>query len=237
MARFPRLKTEHFKFYCARGMYPPKRRPVALKGQFEDAKQKPRRHHAIKMTHFGNPVSKNRGRVYNRVTHLSWYALSGVREPERTVVIENQFGKEILVLGDPRLLLAPAIKQKYAKPRRARLPIDVSHFKGYRVLHYEYHKIISVKLKDQFDRKPVTTRVYPPIFFCLPVEKWVGRKKHLMRNPREHLTIYPIMPRPYKEARSAWDQFGGDSLRDFYARLLAVPTLKRAVRKGYKLEG
>ncbi len=70
----------------------------------------------------------------------------------------------------------------------------------------------------------------------MPVEKWVGRKKYPVRNPREHLTIYPIMPRPYREARSAWDQFGGDALRDFYARFLAVPTLKHRVLKGYNLQ-
>ena len=236
MARLPRFKTEHFKFYYARGRKPPEARRIGLKGQFEGPRQAPRRHYAYKMTHFGNPVSKNGRRVYNRVTHLAWYALAGAREATRTVVIENQFGKEILVLGDPRLLLVPAIKQKYPKPRRARIPIDVSHFKGYRVMHWEHHTIRTYKLKDQFDAKPVSTRVYPPVFFCLPVEKYVGSKKHLMRNPKEHLTIYPIMPRPYREARSAWDQFGGDSLSDFYARFLAVPTLKHEVRKGYAVD-
>ncbi len=229
----PTFKTEHFKIYHVRGHHPPRRMPIALKGQFESRTTRPRRHYAIQLSHFCNPVSKNGKRVANRKTHLSWYTLAGSREAVRTVVIENQFGREVLVLGEPRLLLAPAIKQGREAPKRVRLPTDVSHFKGYRVLRYRYHKIVSVRLKDQFDRRPVTTRVYPPAYFCVPVEKWVGRRRHPLRNPREHLTIYPIMPRWYREVRGVWDQFKGDHLHNFYARALAVPTLKRQFKARY----
>ena len=237
MPRLPRFKTEHFKTYFARGRKPPEPRRIGLKGQFEGPRQNPRRHYATKMTHFANPVSKNGSRIYNRVTHLAGYTLYGAREPVRTVVVENQFGREVLVIGDPVFLFVPAIKQKYPRPRRARLPIDVSHFKGYRVLHYEHHKVRTVKLKDQFDAKPVAARIYPPRVFFVPVEKWVGNKKYPVRNPKEHLVSYPFPIKPYSEERSVWDQFGGDSLSDFHARSLLVPTLKLEVRKGYALDG
>ena len=71
-----------------------------------------------------------------------------------------------------------------------------------------------------------------PVYFCVPVDKTVGRQRWPAVNPREHLVIYPITPRPYEVRRPVWDQFKGGLLRNFRAYFLAVPALKPIVKKG-----
>ena len=230
--KLPTFKTEHFKFYRVQIDQRPGNIPISLKGQFEPPEMRPRRHKVILLTFFGIPVSKNQARVRNRRTHLSWYELASAQEPRRTVGVTNQFGTDVLTLGDPEFLLAPALKQAGDKPQPADLPADVSHFKGYRILEHKQFDPRTVTLQDQFDREPVKFKVDAPIYFCVPVAKTVGDKTWPAVNPDEHLVIYPIAPRSYDEKRPVWDQFKGGLLRNFRAYFLAVPTLKSVVKRG-----
>jgi hypothetical protein len=231
--KLPTFKTEHFKFYRVEIDQRPRNLPIALKGQFEPPRALPRRHKVILLTHFGVPVSKNQIRIRNRRTHLSCYGLAGAQEPSRTVGVINQFGKDVLTLGNPEFLLAPAVKQAGDKPQPADLPGDVSHFKVYRILKHGEFQPRTVSLQDQFDREPVKFKVDAPIYFCVPVEKTVGEKKWPVVNPEEHLVMYPIVPRSYDVKKPVWDQFEGGLLRNFRAYFLAVPTLKAVVKRGF----
>jgi hypothetical protein len=230
--KLPVFKTEHFKFYRVEIDRRPERIPVLLRGQFEPPRIAPRRHAVILLRYFGVPVSKNEGRIRNRKTHLAWYELEGAREPVRTVGALNQFGKIALTLGDPRMLLAPALKQTTETPTPADLLKDVSHFKGYRVLRCADFKPRTVVLQDQFDPKPIRVQVDSPAYFCVPVEKKAGESLWPSVNPEEHLVIYPITFRAYEEKRAVWDQFKGGRLWNFRSYYLAVPTLKSVVRRG-----
>ena len=152
------FKTEHFKFYRVEINQDPRNIPATLRGQFEKAGEQ-RRHRVVLLTFFGNPVRKNQEPFRNKVTHLDWYKLAGAHEPNRTAGVINQFGKDVLVLGDPELLLAPALKQEGDQPKPADLPKDVSHFKGYRVLRHRPFETRTVALQDQFDKEPVKFKV------------------------------------------------------------------------------
>lgn len=228
----PKFRTDHFKFYRVEINRDPRNLPIGLLGQFEPKDGAPRAHKVVLLTFFGVPVSKNREKIRNARTHLSWYKLGGVHEPNRTVRISNQFGDDALVLGDPELLLAPAMKQTGDAPKRVEIPNDVSHFKGYRILQHRPFDARTVLLQDQFDREPVRCKMDAPLYFCVPVAKTVADKRWPMQNPDEHLTIYPIAPQAYQQTRPVWDQFAGGVLRNFRSYFLAVPTLKTQVKKG-----
>ncbi len=230
--KLPRFKTEHFKFYRVEIDQRPVLIPILLRGQFEPPDSLPRHHQAVLLTFFGNPVDKNAEKIRNRRTHLAWYKLAGVREPSRTVGVVNQFGKDVLVLGDPEFLLTPALKQEGDKPKPGDLPGDVSHFKGYRILKHGPFEPRTVALQDQFDREPVKFKIDAPLYFCVPVEKRVGDNKWPVVNAAEHLVIYPISSRQYGQKRPVWDQFKGGMLANFRSYFLAVPTIKPVVKKG-----
>jgi hypothetical protein len=229
--KLPDFKTEHFKFYRVEINQDPRNIPAMLRGQFEKAGEQ-RRHRVVLLTFFGNPVRKNQEPFRNKVTHLDWYKLAGAHEPNRTAGVINQFGKDVLVLGDPELLLAPALKQEGDQPKPADLPKDVSHFKGYRVLRHRPFETRTVELQDQFDKEPVKFKLDAPLYFCVPVEKTVGNQKFPAVNREEHLVIYPITLRQYNEKRPVWDQFKGGLLRNFRSYFLAVPTLKQVWKPG-----
>jgi len=182
------------------------------------------------MTHFGNPVSKNKERIRRKSFHYTWYRLAGSREVTRHVEIANQFGKDRLILGDPEILLAPALKYK-RPPRRKPVPPAIDHYKGYRILSFDSFKPRTVVLRDQFDKRPVRQLICYPEYLCVPVEKTVGRRTYPIVNAREHLMIYRIACRQYVENRVAVDQFSITHMDDFRADYLAVPTRKQWLKR------
>ena len=169
---------------------------------------------------------------------MSWYQLTGTREPQRNVVVYNQFGRDLLTLGDPEILLAPALKQKLSRPRPGKISRRVSHFKGYKVLKWRNFKPpIRVSLQDQFDTGPKRTLLYFPAYLCVPVEKTIGLGKgedgkvFPRRRAAEHLLICQLDRRISTEERSVYDQFGGGRLGHWTSSYLAVPTRKFLLKK------
>lgn len=57
-----------------------------------------------------NPVSKNGGKVTDRVTHLVCYAIRAPRSTVKRVAIQNQFGVDTLGVSAARTLCVPSLK-------------------------------------------------------------------------------------------------------------------------------
>lgn len=57
------------------------------------------------------PVAKNDESISDERTHLVCFADSGVRTPNRTVRVTNQFGTQALRVATPAALCVPSIKQ------------------------------------------------------------------------------------------------------------------------------
>jgi hypothetical protein len=57
------------------------------------------------------PVGKNGEPISDERTHLVCFADSGVRPPNRTVRVTNQFGTQILRVATPATLCVPSLKQ------------------------------------------------------------------------------------------------------------------------------
>ncbi|MCP4692451.1 MAG: hypothetical protein GY859_30685 [Desulfobacterales bacterium] len=217
------LKLNHFKFYKSpTGIHDFK---IGLRGQFD---KKVMDHHVRGMIYFGNPVSKNGGKIYDKHAHLSMYwiqLLEEYKEPDRVVYGRNQFGKFEMVIGQPDAMLAPA--QKIEKGLE--FPRGLNHFKCYRVLKSSGQSIPkSVKLKDQFDKEAVQFHFGWPRMFCTPVIKYRNGKPEEDKLGKGHLVIYSFQPVSYPMPKFVYvvDQFQKAKLPHLYAVMLGVPTLK-----------
>jgi hypothetical protein len=209
------LKLDYFKLYDVmdyRVEY-----WVALQGQFDE---EPEKAELLLLSYFANPVRKNREPMFNRHAHLAWYWLhQPMPEPLRTVVVENQFGQQKILIGKPRALLAPAQK----KERGSQFPVELDHFKLYWVLEGEpVNK--SVALQDQFGSEEA--RVMHPVAFAVPVKKEYQGEVSPLHNEKAHLVIYRITPRPWQQARAVRDQFDRRYLFFLRSVGLAVPGVK-----------
>jgi len=56
------------------------------------------------------PVAKNEEPISDERTHLVCFADSGIRSPNRTVQVTNQFGTQTLKVATPAALCVPSIK-------------------------------------------------------------------------------------------------------------------------------
>ncbi len=209
------LKLDYFKIYDVADQRVEYR--VALRGQFDE---EPVDAELLVLTGFANPVSKNREPIHNRNAHLTWYWFYQPKpEPTRTVVVENQFGGQKILVGQARALLAPAQKRQ----RDSQFPADLDHYRLYWVLEAE-RLDIEVPLEDQFGSEE--TIVIDPVAFGVPVEKEYRRSVSPVHNKEAHLVIYRTITRPQQQAKSVRDQFGLRYLTFRRSVGLAVPSVK-----------
>jgi hypothetical protein len=209
------LKLDYFKIYQVVEQEAGYR--VALQGQFdeelEDAK-------LLYLEYFANPVSKNQEPFHDRNAHLAWYRIYQPKpDPLRRVVVENQFGRQGVIIGKPLALLAPALKRE----KRSQFPEGLDHYKVYWVLEGEPVGK-DVTLQDQFGREE--TRIADPIAFGVPARKEHGDKVSRIRNDNAHLMIYRISPRSSPQAKVVRDQFRLRYLYFLCSVRLAVPSVK-----------
>ena len=195
---------------------------VALRGQFE-RKREYRKHRLVSLEHFSNPVDKNGEGRFEDFAHLNWYTLEPTSEPERSVSIANQIGKQELLLGDPEQLLVPT--EKFEKG--SRMSENLDHFKCYRVTEGVTPAASGLHLDDQF-LVSERIRLEMPLFFCVPVEKRYIHGVEEIRNEKTHLTIYRISAREHSTRRRVKDQFDEYGLTMLSTAMLAVPSLKLA---------
>ncbi len=226
-ARGQQFSIDHFKIYDVADIPTPA--SVQLRGQF-DEDFVPAQVRAL--SYFATPVDKNGEGLINPNAHLSWYSIvERTRTEPRSVIVRNQFGEDLLTVGRPLFLLAPAEKREAGSTRPSRL----SHFKVYAVSETEPINAV-VSLKDQFGSSE-KVRVLNPILFAVPVEKIHGDTREDIANEDDHLTIYRVAPAD----REVTDQFKTDRPIEFHpCRWLAVPSKKQICEiphfKAYPLE-
>lgn len=214
------LGLDHFHIYQIRAL--DAGQIVGLQGQFDRRMGKAK---LAFLDWFANPASKNREGIFDKNAHLTGYRLYTTEEPVRVVELENQFGRQKLVIGSGTHLLAPAKKRDLWSER-------LDHYKVYKVLSAEKSLGRTVELKDQFGAAKVV--VTYPYGFAVPV-----KKKHEstfpIHNRETHLTLYGIRPvrgdkpvEPAVRPIKVGDQFGTRGIGSFRSFLLAVPSIKRA---------
>ncbi len=215
------LGLDYFKVYDVQDRYT--RYPVALQGQFE---KEPKKADLLALQLFANAASKNDEPVVDWNAHLAGYLLrQQVVEPVRVILIENQFGKQRIVIGRAIFLFVPS-----QKGRESKFPEALAHFKVYQVLRGEPVNR-GVVLKDQFGTEK--TEVLQPIAFAVPVTKWYRQQVFKPHNTRAHLTFYRIDAQKLQKEVPFRNQFSTlwRSLSFISSVALAVPSLKLEVKE------
>ena len=209
------LQLDYFQIYDVSNQWA--RHSIVLKTQFD---REPDRGYLVFLDWFANPTSKNGEPLYDRKAHLaSYYLYQSAPEPMRTIILDNQFGKQKILIGRPRCLLAPAMKIE----KNSRFPEKLDHYKVYQVLE---GKLVNkdVKLKDQFESKKV--KITYPYAFAAPAEKRHDGKVFPIRNKKAHLLLYKITPKKIDKTKTTYDQFSKHRLNFYQSILLAVPSIK-----------
>jgi hypothetical protein len=177
---------------------------------------------------FGNPASKGNEEIYNKDAHLAWYKIYRSTDPLETwrVILENQFGKQEILIRGVRAVLVPAQKGIVLPGRTGfSKATKLDHYKVYRVLWSESVNK-QKQFRDQFHR--IDTGVYYPTGFAVPVTKEHQGKSFSIINEKAHLTIYKIKPSgDMRKVINVRDQFGTfRHLRIGVAYFLGVPSRK-----------
>jgi hypothetical protein len=157
--------------------------------------------------------------------HLTWYGFIGpVNEPQRTLLVTNQFGADQeWVVKDPVLLLLPAQK---LLPLSHPPPEGLDHYLCYDVISGPPVGLDGVILTDQFHQESVS--VGDPMLFCNPVDKIVPDDGLPIYDNENHLACYDIAPYELVLLEVlAIDQFGEHLPFVFENSLLCVPSTKK----------
>lgn len=216
---YGQYKLDHFKVYQVKEQRA--EQVVMVQGQFD---KEPKKIFIRGFLAFANPVSKNESKILDKNGHLTWYVFNQEKpDPKRAVILENQFGKQKIVLGQPRFLLAPTEKHE----RGSAFPKNLDHYVAYEVTDAgSINKTVS--LVDQFGRDDKVL-VRSAKFFCVPVTKIHDKKVFKIRNERDHLTVYDITPKAFAKDLNTTDQFGNHKMSVTRSYQLGVPTLKLEV--------
>jgi hypothetical protein len=168
---------DHFRLYTAMGWGPPEP-AVTLDDQFQSQ--------AVDLgdeMYFGVPASKNGEPIFDPEVHMTGNAILG-GSFSAIVGIDNQFGLDTLVIGDPRMLLVPTQKLMF-DPNATLIPLVRDHYKCYQILDSSLDPN-AVLLVDQLNPVELEVEVGPAREFCAPVDK----NGEGIANPDEHLTCY-----------------------------------------------
>lgn len=161
--------------------------------------------------------------------HFVWYRLhQDSAEPNRKVILRNQYGEQTWTIGSPVYLLAPATwVSSTSQPGAA--PDSVDSYKCYRVLSYE-RMPAGEPGRDRSGRNgsdPAMVRV--PRLFAVPVRSQHDGRTTALWDGATHLAIYSLESRaPEGRIVVARDPFGTHSLSVRAVRGLVVPSEKLA---------
>lgn len=172
---------------------------------------------------FANPVEKRHGaQIYpinHPELHYTWWAIS--QHPfAKDVIATNQFGEQLIHIGQSAYLLAPALKNTASG-----VPLPyANHYKCYECSGDPVN--VTVTLTDQFLTRSAVVVV--PRFFCAPAEKrLLNGLVYPMVDPSQHYVVYDMDYTTQIYGATIQDQFIPNTNVELNIdRLLMVPSLK-----------
>ncbi|GAB2754729.1 hypothetical protein GCM10027020_03550 [Nocardioides salsibiostraticola] len=211
------LSLDHFVFYeVDRERIEVK---VELQCQFDD---EPEPTGVMSRRRFGDRVKKNGESIFNDTHALTWYDLfDPVPDPDRTVIYDDQFGKEHKIqIGRLVALLVPT------KCQGRKAPKELDHYKVFEVINPEAPQDQPIEVKGEFQNLNTTVRAQR--YFAAPAAKSHEGRDFPIMNAEAHLTFYLVDPTPKEpDYVKMKDQFGRFRVALHTAHLFAVPCLKR----------
>jgi hypothetical protein len=213
-------------FYCYFVQSPLQQMAVQLQDQFDVRLQQIETITDLRAVRLCNPVQKT---LPNGVTtpiqhpqdHLLFYLINPQPVIPRLVLVDNQFGLQLLRTRNAEVLAVPSGKAlpvvsasgTVGPPAAPPIPQDLNHFKCYSASGDVSSRVVS--LQDQF--QSVQTEVLEPILFCNPVQKTIPAPPSAVGglpgtvtpivDPRAHLTCYTTVPRPFQGVAYYNNQF------------------------------
>jgi len=179
---------------------------------------------------FINPAAKTLTESWPPIVHpdyhLTWYDIHYDNGGSWFVTVENQFGKQELVVSGPIGLLVPTWKKS---PGVHEPPVGLDHFLVYGVVPGDPVEPIPVWVRDQFSPPSGgLVGVADPIYFAVPAEKTVGFDVTYITNPLTHLVFYDILGAEWPcPSVLVEDQFHEHTpILGASAYMLGVPSLK-----------
>ncbi|TSC67570.1 MAG: hypothetical protein CEO19_158 [Parcubacteria group bacterium Gr01-1014_73] len=194
-----------------------------------------------------NPVRKlHEGLAFNpkrpNLHYLAYRLQSSASFVPRSVLIENQFERNIITVTKPRYLLTPTGKKKAGIPIERILstvptsvadkliasvvppiPQNANHYLCYDVEPYNIAK--GVTLRDQFQNRQF--EVIRGLYLCNPAEKTHNGKVSEIVDRDNHLMCYEVIPHNQINRKViTHDQFGIKSQTAVRTEEICVPTVK-----------
>ncbi len=193
---------DHYKCYFVEA--PPQQIPMLLQDQFDLATKSVESIADVRLVRFCNPVQKNINGIVTKILkptdHMAMYLLNPQPTTPRTVVISNQFGDQILALGNAEILAVPSgavlPPATGGVPSLPPIPADMDHYKCYVASGHPIEA--TAILIDTFHSEKV--QVLEPFLFCNPVQKThpIGATPTSIQRPLDHLACYKITPTPFQ---------------------------------------
>lgn len=183
--------------------------------------------HVYRAVRLCNPVKKTLSDgtstpITDFNAHLELYTIaSSVLQPNRKVVVANQFGQKRLLVTQPFFIAVPTAKNTQPPPD------NLDHFQCYRATGALLR--VKVNLVDQFQDAGTDHNGLRPFALCNPVEKLHGDIVTPIKNPEDHLVCYTMKPVDFTGQAAVRNQFspGQRSIRQ--ADILCVPSQKLKV--------
>jgi hypothetical protein len=184
---------------------------------------------------FSLPVDKNGEGISDLTTHYTWWRIArNLESSTQTVTVTNQFGDQLLQVGDAAYLLNPALKNTVPNtgiPKGRVAPneenqADPDHFKCYSVLSDPVN--LTATLSHQFGSE--TPVVLNPVYLCNPAEKVLpDGTVYPVNNLRGHFVCYQVANGIPLEGKDVivTDQFIAANLLLETPELLCVPSEKQ----------
>lgn len=170
--------------------------------------------------HLNPALVNNQQNLRDPNAHLSWYHINAPNEPNRVVTVQNQFGMQTLLIGNPKALLAPTEKIEPG----SQFPQGLDHYKVYEVLQANPVNQ-QVNIRDQFVPNEGNVAMNP-VFFAVPVEKWHNGNLFPINNTQDHIVFYDKDPINYNFFRNTQDQFGFKPMQTVFGELLGIVSAK-----------
>ena len=221
---------DHFKSYLVEGPPLPVPIDVTLTDQFGTVQGV-----VEYISMFSPPVEKwlptgGFSPIIHPENHLTWYNFMGSDEPQRTLLVSNQFGTDQeWVVKNPVFLLLPAWKLYVnGLPTGLDHPSGLDHYLCYEVISGPPVGLDGVILTDQFHQENVT--VGDPMLLCNPADKIVPEDGLPIYDRENHLACYDIAPHeplPFTIHVVANDQFGDSQFVILENQFLCAPSTKK----------
>jgi len=163
-------------------------------------------------------IGKHVTPMVNPRLHLLCFPVSQTPHPDK-VWDQNQFGTQVLKIGNTTMLCLPSLKQ---------VIVPVDHHLCYTVTGGKYKIPPNIVLKNQFSPKGFKARVGNAVIHCNPVIKTLPTGQVFgVTNPRAHLLCFKMAAakQPTPEV-VVTNQFGSATLLPGQPNLLCLPSWK-----------